>query len=693
MKQLEPATEPAGSLTLTTEDLRLIHEHLPYTEARNLKLLIDAMREFIDALDKERAQAEIHARLHPHGIRGLSLKSLYRKASAIKQQGWRGVVDGRVLRKLERSGLAANKEFCDHWHNLVAANQRKTAPAWRELLNSIHRGDTIPGLGTWLDIWHSEHPGITAPSICPYGTRAPYDRIPQGMSYTALMRLQPTAFGITASRIGTMRAATDYLPDVLRTRVGLRRCQVIQIDDMWDNAKVMFGSNRFAERVVELSAVDVLTGKIICHLSKPILRRQDNTRQVLRSEWTRYIIAHIICNLGYPGTMLIMGEHGTATIGTELRSTLSEISGETITFGAGGMLSEPLAKGLYDGRPKGNPQYKGLIECIHSLKQNEMATIKGQIGSRDSMDNEPENLYGMDKQQLALAAAVTALAPNNPGIQERLAWPWLQWTDYAMLKEQFYNAINNRTWHKMEGWEECGFIAAEWRPSPEQPWMPISSLDALGAAAPTIRAQIANNPQLFRTRRMSPDEAWHQRAGEVKPLEDWAAPLIMGEQLARICQVSDKLEMTYKDPSTMSSYQVYALINGIPLERRAQYKVWINPCDASKAYVADMQGRYIGIAPVAQAACHDDLKAIQKSLGVRQKALSAEVDRLRPVAHRRLREQAADARRNSIEILGYDPAETGWQLPDSSAADKAAEQIFTAAAGRADDDIFEQDWL
>jgi hypothetical protein len=683
------------SLTLSTDDLRLIHEHLPYDEARATKELISAMQEFVVADDKKRCALDIAARLKPLGVRGLSLKSLYRKAAAVQQSGWRGVVDGRTLRKLERTGIAANEEFVAHWHTLVAGNQRKTAPAWRALLNAINRGETIPGLGNWQKIWMEENSG-TPPSVCPYGTIAPNNQVPRNLSYTTLMRIKPTAFGVTASRIGIMRASMDHLPDVLRTRVGLQRCQVIQIDDMWDNAKVMWGANRHGERVVELSAVDVLTGRIICHLSKPILRREDDTRQVLRSEWVRYIMAHIICNLGIPEKMLIMGEHGTATADAELRNTLSEISGGGITFGAGGLLSQPLAKGLYDGRPKGTPKYKGLIECLHSLKQNEMAAIKGQIGSRDSLDNEPETVYGMDKQQLALATAVTALAPHNPGIQERLAWPWLQWGDYAALKDAYYAAINARTWHQMEGWEDCGFVAAEWRPAIGQPWMPISSLDAMGEAAAPVRALVQANTDLYRHRRMSPEEAWHYRANEVQPLGDWAAPLIMGDGLARTCTVTDKLEMSYKDDTTMRTHTIYAMIGGIPLERRMEYKVWVNPLDASKAYIADLQGRFLGVAKVAQAACHDDFEALQKALGVRQQALSAEVQRLRPVAHKRLRQAAADAQRNVIEITGNDPYHDMViidHLEATTPAADLAEMALAAPPAHGDDDTVSLDDL
>lgn len=664
----------ATAIAIPPDDLRAIHANLSFDEARRLKLSIRAIAAFDEADDKARAADSIRARLEPLGVRGLSIQSLYRKSALAKKHGWRGIVDGRTLRRIDSGGLQRNAEFVAHWHSLVAQNQRKTAPAWRALLSSINRGDSIPGLGTWRDIWARENPGLTLPSECPYGIIAPADQIPIGMSYTALMRIKPTAFGIAAARIGTDAAITDFAPDIIRTRVGLRRCQVIQVDDMWHNAKVMFGGNKFAERVVELSAVDLLSGCIICHLAKPIIREDDGTRKTLRSEWLRYILAHIICDLGYPGKMLIMGEHGMATATADLKATLNQISGGTITFGAGGLLSQPIAKGLYEGRPKGNPKYKGLIESLHSAKQNALAQIPGQIGSRDSLKNEPEKLYGMEKHERALAAAVIALESARPGIRERLAWPWISYGDYGALVAQYYAELDNRTWHAMEGWEECGFIAAEWRPMPGQPWMPMDALQGMGDAAQAMLAAIRANPQLFRQRRMSPREAWQARAGDVQRLGDWAAPLILGEALARECEVSPKLMMAFRDESTMADLSIYAIVDGMPLPRGAKYKVWVNPLSPGKAYVADLKGRYIGIAKVVQAANPDDFEALKKSLGVRQQAITAEIKKLRPIAQEQLRRANAAAAKNAVEILGYDPAaQLAYASTEDSAIDRLAQ--------------------
>lgn len=658
----------AAAVILSPDDLRLVHEHLPHDEARRCKATVAAVAEFAAAADKAAAAARIVARLEPMGVRGLSIKTLYRKAAAVEARGWRGAVDGRTLRKLASAGLGGNREFVDHWATLVAGNQRKTAPAFRALVHALRNGEPLPGVGTWRDLWMREHPGETPPSECPWTIDGD---MPRGMSYSALRRLAPSAFGVVASRVGIMAAAQAHLPDVLRTRVGLRRCQVIQIDDMWDNAKVMFAKNRYGERVVELSAVDVLTGRIICYLQKPVIRREDDTRETLRSDWTRYLISHICCNLGIPDKMLIMGEHGTATASADFQAALSEVSQGAIQFGAGGLLSQPLARGLYDGRPKGNPKYKGLIESLHSLKQNEMAGVKGQIGSRDSIGNEPETVYGMDKAQLALATAVAALEPSRPGIQERLRWPWMPWSDYAQLKAAYYAAVNARTWHEMEGWEECGLVVGEWRPAPGQPWMPMSALDAMGEAGAAVRSLIAATPALYRQRRMSPDEAWHARAGDVRRLGDWAMPLLLGDKLAQVCEVSPKLTMDFRDETTMRRHAVYALIGGMPLDRGRQYKTWINPCDCSRAFVADLQGRFLGVAPVAQAGTPDDIEAMHEALGVRQQALTAEIKALRPVAARRLREAEADSRVNAVEILGYDPAAAAATLGHVDADDPA----------------------
>ncbi|HOQ62298.1 MAG TPA: hypothetical protein PKZ08_16840, partial [Vicinamibacterales bacterium] len=138
----------AAAVILAPDDLRLIHEHLPFAEANAVKATVAAVAEFAAAEDKAAAAARIVARLEPMGVRGLSLKTLYRKAAAVAAHGWRGAVDGRTLRKLETAGIAGNRAFVEHWQTLCAQNQRKTAPAWRSLVHALRNGEPLPGVGT-----------------------------------------------------------------------------------------------------------------------------------------------------------------------------------------------------------------------------------------------------------------------------------------------------------------------------------------------------------------------------------------------------------------------------------------------------------------------------------------------------------------------------------------------------------------
>jgi hypothetical protein len=467
---------------------------------------------------------------------------------------------------------------------------------------------------------------------------------------------------------------------VPRTRCGLLRGQCVQIDDMWHNVKVMWDGNRKAERVVQLSMVDVLTGRWLAWLCKPVREREDGTRETLRQEWVKYFVGYLLCVAGYSRKgCLIMGEHGTAAADGELKAALKSLCGDAVSFGAGGLLNQPLAAGLYDGRPRGNYKYKGLIESLHSLEQNQLADARGQIGSRDSLGNEPEQVYGMDKATAGLVAAAVALEHRRPGIIGRLQMPYMPYRDFSSLVDEAFSALNRRSWHRMEGWEDCGFVGGEFRPAPGMPWTPDTAITPESAQA--VHAMVEADPSLWRARNMSPDEAWAARASDVIRLEPWAMPVILGDSLARDCACSDKLELDYRDESTLRRHTVAGVLDsGEPLERGARYRVWINPLCVERAYIADADGRYLGTARAMVASRHDDFEGLKLSLGVRQSALGAELKRLRPVAIKRLREQDEAARVNCEEILGKDPAEA---LPPWDDARTDISDLMPQAAGAA----------
>ena len=108
------------------------------------------------------------------------------------------------------------------------------------------------------------------------------------------------------------------------------------------------------------------------------------------------------------------------------------------------------------------------------------------------------------------------------------------------------------------------------------------------------------------------------------------------------------------------------------------YQVWHNPLNGGVAYVADESGRYLGEAPVMVAARIDDREAIEKHLGLRQRAIAAESRGLRPYVAMRQAEAAETARHNAEVLLGRDPAE--------DAALKEAAGVAAARAGRVEVD-------
>lgn len=665
---------------LATE-LTTLHSCLGIEDALKVKVLARAVAAFDAAADKQAVTARLAAELARHGITGITVPSMYRKCQAWRRGGILALVDGRLLRKHKSGGLADNKEFVEFWQAILLSNKRKSAPAYRELINRLRTDEYIPGFGTWRDIWTAEHNGVHPDLIA----RCPYRHgglVPQGWTMRNLNRLAPGQFAITASRQGMMAAQMQSLPDIIRTRVGLAPCQVVQLDDMWYEHKVSFASNKHAQRVVEFALQDVLTGHVIVRLTKPVREREDGTRETLKGVWTRYILAHLLCSVGIPkGGCMIVGEHGTASADTTLKEILGEVSGGAVRFVAGGILSEPLAKGLYSGRPHGNPRIKGMLEGLHALVKNELGSVRGHMGG--GRGAEPETVYGMDQADERLRAIARGLERSRPGILDRLRLPYIPYYDFLELVHQAYERIDTRTVHDLEGWEQCGFVTGEYQIEPRGPWIDIASLDAMSVPkANAFRALIQTGEIAYRTRNMSPREAWESRKSELTKLDGVAAVLVMGTELSQLCDCNDKLQLKYRDDTTLTKCTVSGILHGGRILERGQcYRVWINPCTPLTAYVADAQGRYIGTADVQQAARYDDIDAVQKQLGLRQQALAAARKTLTPIIRKQLREEAAAAAHNAREILGEDPAEL------AAIADAARLELAGVKADISDDDL------
>lgn len=689
-------------LIVSKVDVDELLKMLPSDEAQRVLSFIDSLKVFDRAIDKKRCADEIAVRLAPLGYTGISLKSLYRKLSQFKTVGVWACVDRRIARRISAQGMAANTLLVQEWQKRVLSCRRKVKPAWRGLIADLAAGVAIPGVGTWRELYAATYGYMpAADEPCPWSETTP----PPGWSLRNLVSLKPDKFALAAARVGMGKAKIDFLPTVKMTRVGLLPCQVVEVDDMWYEHLVIFGRNTKPQRVVEFAAMDRLTGHVICHLAKPVVETEDGKRKTLKSAWVRYLYHYVLCCVGVPeGGCVIKGEHGTAALDDTFEAALNAINAiregegkKPVLFRAGSIITEPVAKGLPGVAHHGNPRHKGMIEQMHAtLKNYTDQTVFGNIGG--GRDVQPEETYGLIKEDAALMKLATAL---NTTAVDRMRFNFPTWNAFSEAIAEAHSKMDERRDHRLEGWAECGFLVGEfkllnaphWTASPRMADMPP-------AAAEKLRSLVAAGAAEYRERRMSPAEAWrYSTKGDVlERLPDGFAPMILGKELAHLSQVSDKLVIAVKDHETGERYTVAAVIDGKPLERGLKVLVWVNPMDCGRAYVADLQGRFLGVAKVmlgVRADADASVAELQEQLGVRSAVLADERKRLEPHIKARLQERAAAAKQN-LDALGIDdPAEIAeaerrkaaelneagdadvvLELPDETVADPVADIDF-----------------
>lgn len=636
---------------IPSDAIRTMLARLPLRKVERICALCEVVEAFLAAAPAQRALVAKRLAVEYAGrLGGLSAKSLYRKAADYRacerrgEGGWRAFLPKAPA---EAAGIGANAAFLEHWHDLVTRNQRVARPAFGALVAELRAGLEIPGYGTWRDIWRAERPGRDLPKECPYKIGA---LLPMGWSLPNLMRHKPSKWALAATRTGTL-AAANLLPMIPRTRAGLKRGQIVEIDDMWHDVKVRYG-NAPAERCIELAMLDVATG-YRAYLLKPIRRREDGTRETVMARMMPYLLGHWLIVQGYcPAGALICGEHNTAALSKPLAAAIEAATGGKVTFRAGGKLSQPLAQGLWEGKPRGNFRFKARLEGSHSLLHNELGAVPGQVGYTHA--NAPEALYAMDKAEAELHRACAKLAKADPDLPNRLRWPYIPYADYAALVAEAVGRINARTDHALEGWEAQGFVTGSFRLGPREPWRDLADLDTLPQGMrEAILAQLRADPSLTRTRRLSPAEAWEKRAGDVIRADRCFMPRILGDALAMPATCSDKLELKVKDPAIDLTATVAGIVTDsfgaeTLLERGRPYRVWINPLEPTLAYVAealpDGDTRYLGTAPVLRPTHQDDPEGVTANLKLRAKAQALERAALLPIAQARAaQKQAADA--------------------------------------------------
>jgi len=668
--------------------------HMKFQDRNDVLLWMDILSALENADNKAQAVIELCDRYAE--TTSISKGTLYRKRTAYKLRGWRGLVNAsKVPAYSKRVAAGLPAAFVEFWGGVVAQNQRKIKPAYRSLFyDHLIPCRPINGYGTWRDIWRAENPDASLPEACPY---TPGDHYPAGWSYRNLLKNAPTEYELKAFRIGTA-AASEHLPSMPGTRVGLPAFSVVMMDDVHHDVKVKFPGNREPQICVEIGALDLLTGFYGPYFVKPVRERADETREYIRERIMRYLVADIVCVRGFnPGGLLLVGEHGTARLPQSVVESLNRYAPGLIRFRAGGIQDAPIFKGLPLGLSRGNFHVKAALESHHALKKNELARLPGQKGA--DPEHAPEDLASKVREHRWLMLAAHALMEERPDIIERLQSEFPSYHDYMAAVHGIYDRINDRAQHNLEGWDECGFTKEQWRLMTSEPFQPMSKLREFPAdEQAAIRALIHANPTA-RHRRvfMTPREA-HQyslRTTELMRLPEFCIAELLGPELAQPITIGKSTDFTFPDPEIPGKcHAATALVetphgHQIILPKGEKLIGYLNPFTPTHIYLYRDDMSYVGRTQVLSAANVLDDERRLANIKVLSQIQAQETKRLAPVGRQRLAAMQERLQNNVQVLTGRDldaEAETYAEIEEHDYAD-----ADLVAATRRDDDEDEGD--
>lgn len=618
----------ALSIIPTAETLTFAQ--LPQSVKDEVGLWTKIIGEIEAARSKSKAFAEI-AKRYP-ASKSLSAANIRTKYYAFKKDGWQALINKA---KLPRHNVVAPNtpggqpaQFVEYWKALQESYQRNSRSAYRELIRRYRNGDQIPGIGNWRNVW-IDAVGGRAPDVCPINPP-----LPPGWGERNLMRYKPTKFELTASRIGRS-AAAEFRPLVYTTRAGMAPGQVFVFDDVWHDNKVnYFGVNKQAMRPLEFSCIDLFSGCQVAWGAQPMTEDEaTGKRETLRETEMRFLLCHVLCNLGYhPDGCQLHVEHGTAAIREDLADLLTQWSDGAITVLRGGIHGAAAHDGFFVGRPKGNSRFKAALESHHNLKHNELAALPGQVGK--DRDHSPEEIHGREQYNNTLIKAMSQLQAHRA---ELLQLPFLEFNQWKQIVGEIYERINGRTDHNIEGFEEAGLVTTEYRLGIEAPWMPMTKLLTMPSDHRGAVEQLISQPGMVRMRKMSPAEVWSIGRGGLKRIEAHYVPMILGERNAKMLRVQDDHTITFQDRRIGPGIHRYlAQVQTeygelVTLQPGAAFAVYATPFDPSAVFVATEDNSFIGIARRMQAVCKTDTEAIHRQIG---KAMHFEQQLLEPVKAR-----------------------------------------------------------
>lgn len=187
-----------------------------------------------------------------------------------------------------------------------------------------------------------------------------------------------------------------------------------------------------------------------------------------------------------------------------------------------------------------NPRGKAGLESWHNPYHNLMAMLVtvGHMGHNHGA-TAPEIITGQIDEEKKLLALMDGIQSET---KEQAQHHIYSFKDYAVMAEQAKWLMNIRTHHALNDWKECGFETAEYRLGTSTPWTPMSAVKQ--ELLPMVSQLVASSPDLFRTRRMSPAEAWETSIksipGGLRRISAVDVCDILGKHMAKRLRVEDR---------------------------------------------------------------------------------------------------------------------------------------------------------
>ena len=623
------------------------------------------------------------------GTKGITRSSIYRKIDAYNKHKEMGIISKTAMRRIagERGGLP--KEFVDFWLSLCGDMQRqKVMSAHRTLWNFLMSGKTIPGYNTnWEGMWRAQFPDTPPPERgCPREYTNAL-KFPKGWSYANLFLLKPKKAEWEAATKG-IRAMSAFLPSVPHTRAGMEFAKYFVIDDMKHDNKVSYLNNSRVDTPLELAMLEYLTGKIVTWGLTPIRYTDDGSRIMLKESYVLYLVAHLLCGIGVnPNGIVIIAEHGTAAIRKEalerINRALEPFTGnkEFVKVITSGVTGKAVAKGLYDERAGGNPRFKAALESAWNLLHNELAMLPGQTGRNP--ENSPADMIGREREDKQLEDLAIKLCKAEPdAVRNLFRYNHCNYFEFEKILAITTENINNRTKHKLEGWEECGFTKLVATYLNRDYDLDELYLDSDNEQAQKFADLIKATNAPIRNVALSPTEAWKKcelRYEIIRfPIE--VAALILAPIAGEKIKVSESQDISLTNELNGIRKHVWnAIIRDtygkvIKLNEGEEYIVMMNPFDATTLLVCDTQHRYLGSNKSGYVpAPYGDDKAIAHNLGQWQEAKAATLEKTQKLLSNRKQARAKQLAHNTAALKALPVGASS--APDSSQSAPSSSSI------------------